>query len=186
MHMCKMIISPGVFFFYLLQFWFSRSSGGWKCKTWPKITKNLVCCTLYFWNHISYDLHLWYTYIYKRIISPVIFFHFFQILIFGIMGIWKGKKWPKITKHFVCLTSYLRNHISYDYDLWYTCVKWWYLQHFFSFFQNFDFWVFMAGALGGGWKGKNDLTLPISVCFALYLSNCRSYHWDFDNDISSC
>ena len=77
MHMCKMIISPGVFFFYLLQFWFSRSSGGWKCKTWPKITKNFVCCTLYFRNHISYDLHLWYTYIYKRIISPVIFFHFF-------------------------------------------------------------------------------------------------------------
>ena len=75
-------------------------------------------------------------------------------MIFGIMGIWKGKKWPKITKHFVCLTSYLRNHISYDCDLWYTCVKWWYLQHFFSFFQNFDFWVFMAGALGGGERGK--------------------------------
>ena len=33
---------------------------------------------------------------------------------------------------------------------------------------------------------KDDLKLPISVCFALYLRNCRSYHQDFDNDIYRC
>ena len=32
---------------------------------------------------------------------------------------------------------------------------------------------------------KNDLKLPISVCFALYFRNCRSYQ-DFDNDIYRC
>ena len=41
-----------------------------------------------------------------------------------------------------CLTSYLRNCTSYDCGFWYTCVKWWYLQQFFSFFQKSDFSVF--------------------------------------------
>ena len=37
-----------------------------------------------------------------------------------------------------------------------------------------------------GKRAKNDLKLPISVCFALYLRNCRSYHQDFDKDIYRC
>ena len=36
-------------------------------------------------------------------------------------------------------TPYLWNHTSSDHNLWYTCVKWWYLQGFFSFFK---FWIF--------------------------------------------
>ena len=36
-------------------------------------------------------------------------------------------------------TPYLRNSIAYDHDFWYTCVKWWYLQVFFSFFWHFHF-----------------------------------------------
>ena len=36
----------------------------------------------------------------------------------------------------------------------------------------------------GGKRAKNDLKLPISVCFVLYLRNCRSYR-DFD-DICRC
>ena len=35
---------------------------------------------------------------------------------------------------------YLRKSIAYDYDLWYTCVKW-YLQMFFSFFKILLVWV---------------------------------------------
>ena len=46
-----------------------------------------------------------------------------------------------MTKNYVCCARYLRNHTSYDCHLWYTSVKWWYLQAFFSFFQNFDFQV---------------------------------------------
>ena len=38
-----------------------------------------------------------------------------------------------------CLTLYLRNCTSYDCGFWYTCVKWWYLQQIFSFFQKPDF-----------------------------------------------
>ena len=45
----------------------------------------------------------------------------------------------------VCWASYLRNHISCDQYLWYTCGKWWYLHGFLSFSRNFDF----LGCLGG-------------------------------------
>ena len=34
---------------------------------------------------------------------------------------------------------YLRNRTSSDHNSWYTYVKWWHLQGFFSFFLNFDF-----------------------------------------------
>ena len=34
---------------------------------------------------------------------------------------------------------YFRNRTSYDHYFLYTCVKWWYIQPFFSFFKNFDF-----------------------------------------------
>ena len=34
--------------------------------------------------------------------------------------------------------AYLRNRTSSDHSFWHTYVKWWYLQPFFSFFQNFD------------------------------------------------
>ena len=67
--MCK-IISPGVFFnFKILIFWVFRGLKG---------QKMAVCCTLYIRNHISYVLHVWYTCMYERIISPDIFFIFFQ------------------------------------------------------------------------------------------------------------
>ena len=41
------------------------------------------------------------------------------------------------------------------------------------------------GVLGSK-RAKNDLKVPISVCFALYLRICRSYHQDFDNDVYRC
>ena len=54
--MCKMIISPGVFFnCKILIFWVVR---GLKGQEMAKMTKISVCCNLYFRNHISYDLHL--------------------------------------------------------------------------------------------------------------------------------
>ena len=113
-------------FFSVLKFWFCRLSRGWKGKKWPKMLKISVCRALYFRNHISYDLHLWYTYMYKRIISPGIFFIFFKILIFKInRGEVKGQKMAQSDKN-VC-----------------------------------QFGVFR------GIKGKNDLKLPIWVCFAL-------------------
>ena len=115
-----------------------------------------------------------------KMISGGVFFFNFKILIFQVVRGLKGQKMAQNVKKSVCLTPYLRNRISYDCDFWYICVKWWYLQQIFAFFK---FWFF--GFLGSK-RAKNDLKLPISACLALYLRNCRSYHWDFDNDIHRC
>ena len=91
----------------------------------------------------------------------------------------KGKKWPKMTKNYVCLSLYLRNHTSWLWILVHMCKM--ISPANFFIFQNLNFWGFY------GVKGhKNDLKLPISVCFALRLRNCRSYHQDFNNDIYMC
>ena len=113
------------------------------------MSKISVCCTIYFRNHISYDIHLWYTCMHKRMISAAMFFTFFKILIFRIIrdGREKCKKWPKMTRKFC---PYLRNHTSYDCDFWCTCVKWWYLQQIFHFLK-----VWFLRFLGG-WSAKND------------------------------
>ena len=60
LHMCKMIISPGVFFSFS-KFWFFGLLGGQKGKKRSQITKNSVCHASYLRNHASYDCHLWYT-----------------------------------------------------------------------------------------------------------------------------
>ena len=82
LQMCKMIISPGTFFnVKILIFYIVKELKEQKMAQMAKIS---VHCTLYFRNHISYGLHLWYTCMYKRIISPFIFLIFFlKILIFG-------------------------------------------------------------------------------------------------------
>ena len=38
-------------------------------------------------------------------------------------------------KNYFYHTSYLRKSVAYDQDFRYTCVKWWYLQAFFSHFK---------------------------------------------------
>ena len=46
-----------------------------------------------------------------------------------------------------------------------------------SQFFKIVFFFFWLGL--GGKSAKNVLKLPISVCHALYLRKCRSYHGDF-------
>ena len=57
---------------------------------------------------------------------------------------------------------YLRNNIAYDHDVWYTCVKWWYLQAFYFFIS----WKFWSSGLVGGEKvqkmAQNDKQLYLS------------------------
>ena len=130
----------------MLKSWFSRLSRGWKGKKSPKMSKISVCHTLYFRNYISYDLYIWYTCMYKRIISWAIFFIFFKILIFRIikggMGCGEvGVKGQKMAQNDKKICPYLRNHTSYDCDFWCTCVKW-YFQQIFSFFKISSFEVF--------------------------------------------
>ena len=50
---------------------------------------------------------------------------------------------PSVSPSVHCTWSrpYLRNRTSSDHSFWYTYVKWWYLQAFFSLFLNFNFWA---------------------------------------------
>ena len=45
----------------------------------------------------------------------------------------------------VCRAAYLMNRTSSDLNFWYTYIKWWYLQPFSSFFQNFRFLGYLWG-----------------------------------------
>ena len=147
------------------------------------MTKISACLTLYFRNHISYDLHLWYTCMHKRIISPTILFIFFFNFDFqdhqgvGVGGgVIKGQKMTQNDKKF-CLSHSISQEpyiiLQFSVHMYKMMIS----PSNFFIFQNFDFW---------GKRSKNDLKLPISLCFALYIRNCRSYHQDFDNDAHTC
>ena len=62
------------------------------------------------------------------------------------------------------LTSYLKNCTSYDCGFWYTCVKWWYLQQTFSFFQKSGF--------SGFSKFINKCQKKILTCVSPYSHVC--------------
>ena len=47
--------------------------------------------------------------------------------------------------------------------------------------NSFIFQHFSCGVFQRGKRAKNNLKLPISECFALYLRKCRSYHHEFEN-----
>ena len=93
-HMCKMIISLVVFFNFL-KFPIAELSRGWRGKNGSK-WQNVLSGAPYISGTISYDLHLWYTCMYKRIISSGIAFIFSKFWLPGSRG--KKKKRPKITK----------------------------------------------------------------------------------------
>ena len=77
-------------------------------------------------------------------------FYFSKILIFWVVRRVKGQKMAENDIK-ICLTPCPRNCISYDCGFWYTCVKWWYLQHFFfpffSFFKILIFRVFQSSSI---------------------------------------
>ena len=114
----------------------------------------------------------------KIIISPVAFLNF-KILIFQIVRGLKMQKAAQNDKKF-CLSCSVSQE---PYIIWL-----WFLLHMCKMmispvnlfiFQNFDFWGFY-----GGKRAKDDLKLPISVCFALYLRNrCFSLSFFFFNAI---
>ena len=119
--MCKMIISPGVFFnFKILIFCVVR---GLKGKIWPKMTKFFACRTLYFRNHIIiWSSFMVYMYAWEDNISRHFFhffvFFFFKILIFGIIrGVVKWQKMIQNDKNFH--QSYSISQESYIIWLWF-------------------------------------------------------------------
>ena len=101
-------------------------------------------------------------------VSPDIFFIFWN---FHFLGSWgeggggKREKYsPKWKNNYIRHMPYLRNSIA----TWYTCVKWWYLQAFFSFF-----WYFHISGCERGKRAKNDPRWQKSC--TLYLRNHISY-----------
>ena len=116
---------------------------------------------------LPFILHMW-----KVIISPGCFFHFFKILLFRVVRVVKVQKWSKMTKSSVCCAPYLRNHTSYGCHLCYTCVKW-YLQTVFHTFKILIFQILRG--LKGGKKEKKRKSQKIFVCCTPYLRNHTSY-----------
>ena len=72
---------------------------------------------------------------------------------------------------------YLRNCTSFNHNFWYTCVKWWYLRAFFSFFifEIFIFWAVMG--VKGQKIAQNEKYNYIR--HTPYLRNSKAYDHDF-------
>ena len=41
--------------------------------------------------------------------------------------------------NYICHMRYLKNSVAYNYEFWENCVKWWYIQVFYLFFEIFIF-----------------------------------------------
>ena len=103
----------------------------------------------------------------KRILSSGIFFIFSNILFLESLGE-KGKNILSVS---LCISGTVYHiivifgtHVQKD-DI---------SSNVFQFFI-----IVLLGDFRGVKRAKNDLKLPISVCHALYLRNCRSYHGEF-------
>ena len=134
------------FFSFFQNFGFSGCSWGIRKKMAQNDKKFSQSCP------ISQDpFIIWLSFVVRKckiIKSPGLFFIFFKIMIFWVVRRVKGQKMAQNGKK-LCRAFYLKSHISYDLHLWYTCVKWWHTQLFFSFLKKF--WLY---ELLGGKKGK--------------------------------
>ena len=103
----------------------------------------------YLKNRTSTNHYFWYTCVkwwYLQFVFSFFFFWHFDFL--GCRGGKKAKNGPKWQQkklkmknnNYMCHVSYLRNSIAYDQDFLYTCVKWWYLQVFFSSLGCYGGW----------------------------------------------
>ena len=114
-HMCKRIISSGIFFI-VSNFWFLGSLGGKRARNGPKWQKILSVSL-----HISGTIHHMVVICGTQVQNDDIFsnfFHFFKILIFGVFrgGEGGGGKTAKNDLELpisVCHVLYLRNCRSY-------------------------------------------------------------------------
>ena len=147
----------------ILIFWVVRGIKGQKTVQNDK-RFCLSCCI----SHGLYMIWLWFmVHMCQMIIAPGTFSYFFKILIFQAIREVKFQKTVQNDKSSVRHPPYLRNHISYDCHLWYSFVKWQYLQKFFSFFQNFDFsgfswWGWGRAKNGSKWQQNLSVALDIS------------------------
>ena len=97
--------------------------------------------------HISGNIYvIWFlVHMCKMMTSPDAFFIFSKSCFLRLLGRYKGKKWPKLTKN---LVSHSVSKERYLTRLWflYTCVKW-YVQHFFHFFKILICFIFSGSKI---------------------------------------
>ena len=99
-----------------------------------------LCHTSYLRSHTSSDHNFWFTCVKLSYLQAF-------LLLFSSIFIFCSVSWVKVQKSSpkwkIKITSVLchisRTILAYDHDFWYTCVKWWYLQAFFSVFKYFYF-----------------------------------------------
>ena len=99
--------------------------------------------------------------LFKMMVSPGFCFIFSKCWFFWVVSGVKGQKMAQNGKK-VCHASYLRKHISYDFQLWYNNIP----SFFFPFYQNCDF----SGCYGNKraknglkWEKIHSVTLHISA-----------------------
>ena len=119
-HICKMIISMGIFLYFFRTFilWVIRGLKEQKIVPNDKtfcLSRSISQETCIMWSSFVVCKC-------KMITSSGAFFYFFILWFFRLSGGSKGKEWPKMTKNSVCRALYLRNHTSYDLHLWCTRI----------------------------------------------------------------
>ena len=125
----------------------------------PQMSQKILSVALHILVIIRHVIVIYGTHLQNNIYLGI-FFIFPRFLIFWVVRGVKGKKWSKMTKHFVCHALYLRNHASYGCHLWCTCVKWWYPQVFF-FFHFLKILIFLVVS---GVKGQKMALNDKNVC----------------------
>ena len=134
--MCKMMISPELFFIFW-KFWFFGllESGGIKGQqNSPKRKTDYICHVPYLRNSIEYDHYFWYTCAKWWYLQAG--FSFFQNFDFWVVGGVKGQKVVQNDKKILSVVLHISGTIHYIIVIYGTLV---YLQGFFSFIKSFDF-----------------------------------------------
>ena len=109
----------------------------------------------------------------KMMISLGVLFIFSKFWFFGLLvgdrGV-KGQKMIQNEKNSICHTPYLRNHISYDFDLWYFMCKMIISPGFIFIFSK----IWFSGLLGGHKKVNKSpkwqkiLSVPLDISGAIH------------------
>ena len=136
---------------------------------------NYIRQTPYLRNSLSSDHNFWYIYVNWWYVTFFLLyqkFDFFdccggkKVICKKNKANWhqrvKGQKWPKMKNNYIRYVLYLRNSIAYDHDIWYTCVKWWYLVFLFCFF--FHFLKILIFGVVRGLKGQRTVQNDKKYC----------------------
>ena len=161
-HICRVIISPGVFFIFS-KFWFSWLLVGLKWQTMVENDKKL--CLSHSISEEPYIIWLSFmVHMCKMVISPGVFFHFHKIFIFQIVRGVKGQNLVQNNKKFsvTLQISGTIHHMNviYGTHMWNNNIS----RYFFHFWKNFFPWVVR------GLKGQKTAQNEKKLCQLRFIS----------------